>query len=57
MLYGHVHSRLDNEDRTSKRKTLDAGVDNTINYNKRFGEPWSFKEIQKLFNTKTAIDN
>ena len=56
MLYGHVHSKLDHEDRTLKRKTLDVGVDNTINYNKRFGEPWSFKEIQKLFNTREAID-
>lgn len=57
MLYGHVHSKLDYEDKASKRKTLDVGVDNTINYNKRFGEPWSFKEIQKLFNIRTAIDN
>lgn len=57
MLYGHVHSKLDYEDKASKRKTLDVGVDNTINYNKRFGEPWSFKEIQKLFNARTAIDN
>lgn len=48
-LYGHVHSKLDSEDRTSKRKTLDVGVDNTCNYNKPFGEPWSFKEIQTLF--------
>ena len=52
MLYGHVHSKLDHEDRTSTRKTLDVGVDNTINYNKPFGQPWSFKEIQKLFNSK-----
>lgn len=48
-LYGHVHSKLDSEDRTSKRKTLDVGVDNVNNYNKPFGEPWSFKEIQTLF--------
>jgi calcineurin-like phosphoesterase family protein len=48
-LYGHVHSKLNSEDRTSKRKTLDVGVDNTCNYNKPFGEPWSFKEIQTLF--------
>lgn len=48
-LYGHVHSKLDSEDRTSKRKTLDVGVDNACNYNKPFGEPWSFKEIQTLF--------
>ena len=52
MLYGHVHSKLDHEDRTSTRKTLDVGVDNTINYNKPFAQPWSFKEIQKLFNSK-----
>lgn len=52
MLYGHTHSKLDHEDRNSQRKTLDVGVDNTINYNKPFGEPWSFKEIQKLFNSK-----
>jgi calcineurin-like phosphoesterase family protein len=51
-LYGHVHSRLDHEDRQSSRKTLDVGVDNTINYNKPFAQPWSFKEIQKLFNAK-----
>jgi len=57
MLYGHVHSKLDYEDQASKRKTLDVGVDNTINHNKRFGEPWSFKEIQKLFNIRVAIDN
>lgn len=52
MLYGHVHSKLDHEDRTSTRLTLDVGVDNTINYNKPFGQPWSFKELQKLFNDK-----
>jgi len=52
MLYGHVHSKLDNEDQTSKRLTLDVGVDNTVNYGKIFGEPWSFKEIQKLFNSR-----
>lgn len=52
MLYGHSHSKLDHEDRNSVRKTLDVGVDNTINYNKPFGQPWSFKEIQKLFNKK-----
>jgi calcineurin-like phosphoesterase family protein len=50
--YGHTHSKLDNEDKNSSRKTLDVGVDNTINYNKPFAEPWSFKEIQKLFNNK-----
>lgn len=52
MLFGHVHSKLDHEDRISNRKTLDVGVDNTVNYNKPFGQPWSFKELQKLFNTK-----
>lgn len=52
MLYGHSHSKLDHEDRNSARKTLDVGVDNTINYNKPFGEPWSFKEIQRLFNNR-----
>jgi hypothetical protein len=52
MLFGHVHSKLDHEDRISNRKTLDVGVDNTVNYNKPFGQPWSFKEIQKLFNVK-----
>jgi calcineurin-like phosphoesterase family protein len=49
MLFGHVHSKLDHEDKTSNRKTLDVGVDNTVNYNKPFGQPWSFKELQKLF--------
>jgi calcineurin-like phosphoesterase family protein len=52
MFYGHVHSRLDNEDKESKRLTLDVGVDNTANYNKPFGQPWSFKELQKLFSQK-----
>jgi len=50
--YGHVHSRLNDEDKASGRLTLDVGVDNTINYNKPFGQPWSFKELQKLFNSK-----
>lgn len=54
-LYGHVHNKLDHEDKASKRKTLDVGVDNTINYNKPFGQPWSFKEIQRLFNNKEII--
>lgn len=54
MLYGHVHSTLYNEDKNSSRKTIDVGVDNTINYGKLFGEPWSFKELQKLFKNKTA---
>lgn len=52
MLYGHSHSKLDVEDRNSYRKTLDVGVDNTMNYDKPFAEPWSFKEIQELFNSK-----
>jgi calcineurin-like phosphoesterase family protein len=55
MLFGHVHSKLDHEDRISNRKTLDVGVDNMVNYNKPFGQPWSFKELQKLFNTKATI--
>lgn len=54
MLYGHVHSRLNDEDKVSNRKTLDVGVDNTVNYNKPFGQPWSFKELQKLFNNKAG---
>lgn len=53
-LYGHVHSKLNDEDKTSKRNTLDVGVDNTTNYNKPFGQPWSFKEIQKLFENSGA---
>ena len=53
MCYGHCHSKLDHEDRASYRLTLDVGVDNTTNYNKPFGQPWSFKELQKLFNKKT----
>lgn len=52
MLYGHSHSKLDHEDKVSNRKTLDVGVDNTTNYGKMFGQPWSFKELQKLFNSK-----
>jgi len=52
MLYGHVHNKLDHEDKTLGRKTLDVGVDNTINYNKSFGQPWSFPEVQKLFKTR-----
>jgi calcineurin-like phosphoesterase family protein len=53
-LYGHVHSKLNEEDRNSKRLTLDVGVDNTANYGKMFGEPWSFRELQTLFKeTKT----
>ena len=55
MLFGHVHSKLDHEDRISNRKTLDVGVDNTVNYNKPFGQPWSFKELQQLFNAKVPV--
>ena len=54
MLYGHVHSTLNEEDQNSNRKTLDVGVDNTKNYGKMFGEPWSFKELQKLFGKKSS---
>jgi hypothetical protein len=50
MLYGHVHSKLDHEDKN--RLTLDVGVDNCANYGKPFGQPFSFKEIQQLFNQK-----
>ena len=57
MLYGHVHSKLDYEDKKSCRKTLDVGVDNCVNYNKPFGEPFSFKEIQKIMNSRADIDN
>jgi calcineurin-like phosphoesterase family protein len=46
--YGHVHSKLDHEDRQSSRKTLDIGVDNCINYDKPFGQPFSFKEVQNI---------
>lgn len=48
--YGHTHSKLDSEDKNSSRKTLDVGVDNCINYDKPFGQPFSFKEIQKIMN-------
>jgi calcineurin-like phosphoesterase family protein len=51
-LYGHVHNKFNSEDKASNRLTLDVGVDNTLNYNKPFGQPWSFKEIQKLFSRK-----
>ena len=48
MLFGHVHYKLDSEDKKSNRKTLDVGVDNCVNYNKPFGQPFSFKEIQHI---------
>lgn len=54
MLYGHVHSKLDHEDRASTRLTLDVGVDNTINYYKPFGQPFSFKEIQKIMESRQS---
>ena len=53
MLFGHVHSKLDSEDKRSNRKTLDVGVDNCVNYNKPFGQPFSFKEIQHIFKDRT----
>ena len=53
MLFGHVHSKLDSEDKRSNRKTLDVGVDNAVNYNKPFGQPFSFKEIQHIFKDRT----
>ena len=53
MLFGHVHSKLDSEDKRSNRKTLDVGVDNCVNYNKPFGQPFSFKEIQRIFKDRT----
>jgi calcineurin-like phosphoesterase family protein len=56
-LYGHVHSKLNDEDVQSKRKTLDVGVDNNVNYGKIFGEPWSFTEIQQLFNSRENTDD
>ena len=55
-LYGHSHSKFDAEDRISDRKVLDVGVDNCVNYGKPFGQPWSFKELQKLFNRKIHND-
>ena len=54
-LYGHVHGRLNHEDMNTTRKTLDVGVDNTTNYCKSFGQPWSFKEVQHVLNRR--IDN
>ena len=53
MLFGHVHSKLDSEDKRSSRKTLDVGVDNAVNYSKPFGQPFSFKEIQRIFKDRT----
>ena len=56
-LWGHSHGKLDEEERKTNRKSLDVGVDNTVNYNKPFGEPWSFKEIQRLFNNREKNEN
>jgi calcineurin-like phosphoesterase family protein len=53
-LFGHVHGNLDREDRILKRKTLDVGVDNCVNYGKIFGEPWSFDEIKAVMETRTG---
>jgi calcineurin-like phosphoesterase family protein len=53
MLYGHVHGRLNSEDQSSFKLTLDVGVDNTIAYNKNIGEPWSFKELKTIFSNRT----
>ena len=55
--YGHTHSKLDSEDKNSSRKTLDVGVDNCVNYDKPFGQPFSFKEIQKIMNTMRPYKN
>lgn len=57
MLYGHTHSKLDHEDKTSGRLTLDVGVDNTVNYGKPFGEPFSFKEVQQIMNNRKKAHN
>lgn len=51
-LYGHTHSKLNHEDVASNKLTLDVGVDNTVNYGKPFGQPWSFKELQVLFSKR-----
>ena len=47
-LWGHSHGKLDAEERNTNRKSLDVGVDNTINYDKPFGQPFSFKEVQQI---------
>lgn len=52
MLYGHTHASLNHIDAISNLKTLDVGIDNNINHNKPFGQPWSFAEIQLLFSKK-----
>ena len=56
-LYAHCHGKLDHEDKLSNRKTLDVGVDNCVNYDKPFGQPFSFKEIQKIMNTMRPYKN
>jgi len=48
MCYGHTHSKFDKDDKKANLKVLDVGVDNCINYNKPFGQPFSFKEIQNI---------
>jgi calcineurin-like phosphoesterase family protein len=53
MLYGHVHGRLNREDVASGSLTLDVGVDNKRD-GVEFGTPWSFKDIQRRFNSKVA---
>ena len=53
MLYGHVHGRLNREDIASGSLTLDVGVDNKRD-GVAFGTPWSFKDIQRRFNSKVA---
>jgi calcineurin-like phosphoesterase family protein len=54
-LYAHSHSKFDVEDRVSDRKVLDVGVDNCTNYGKPFGQPFSFKEIQKIISTLRPV--
>lgn len=56
-LWGHSHAKLDEEERKTSRKSLDVGVDNTINYDKPFGQPFSFKEIQRIMNTMRPHKN
>jgi hypothetical protein len=48
MCYGHTHSKFDKDDKKANLKVLDVGVDNCVNYNKPFGQPFSFKEIQNI---------
>lgn len=55
--YGHTHGRLDQEDQILQRKTLDVGVDNTTNYGKLWGEPWSFDELKTLMDSRKGTIN